>query len=266
MTRYLMCDGVDLRQPKGAWTATSYTFLHSTPARVSNKRGSSRRHGSGFTAGTWEANDSGVVTMAVTNRHPSTGVVGDYAVLTSNEDAVKAMLLRADRPVLIAEMYSTTNPSLGRQALCEVTNQVEHSTNANRTFSTLRFEISVIDAFWRDVTEETVTAATIARLRGGSAPIVDPLILIQGSGASVYRVTDQVTGKWIEWRGALSTSQWARLDPLNETGWQVTSAAWSGGAEKPGLVRTGAGGFEVHPDVQLTLPANTQIRARRAFL
>lgn len=263
--RYLTLDGEDLRQEYGAWFVHKYTFLHSTPARTVNRQESSRRHGSGFSGGKWQTNETGQVTMSITDVDPATGMRGGYPQLSANEEAVKARFLRVDRPILIAELFDDEAwPKTGRQASCEVTREVDH-TPTGLTYSELVFRVDVIDAFWRDVNEQ-VEVAPFSLLRGGSAPIVDAGILIPGTGAPAYRVTDNVTGKWIEWSGSVPSGQWVRLDPLNETGWQVTSESFEGGTEKPGLVRTGAGGFEIHPTVDLTTPTGTKIAARRAFL
>lgn len=269
MSRQLYVNGTALEQAKGAWFARDVgTFVRSAAARRSTEISYPRRHGETILPLGYESG-GGVLRITCTDRHPITGEPGGFPQLVRNEDTVKTLFL-LDNLVFRDVPYITANVGRVNTGLVLAS---PDSTEITPRLSEHKFAVLFSSPFWRDETAAVATLTTaasnaaLAPLRGGSAPIPDPLFIRQGTGAAMtWIVTDTVTGKWVRWTGTLATTEWVRLDPLNMTATKVTSETWTGaGADVSGGLSVSPGGFDVHRNVLVTSNGGGKMSAKRSW-
>lgn len=139
------------------------------------------------------------------------------------------------------------------------------------------FSLGLPYGFWQDVNAAEIDLGTTtgtktpAALNGGSAPIVDPIIVATGSGTVSFRMADTETGTWLQWTGTIPAGQSLRIEPDNETAWLVPSGSpWTGGTSVSGLLSLSPGQFQLSASnnfqVTKNWTAQTLMRARRAYL
>ena len=146
---------------------------------------------------------------------------------------------------------------------------------------------------WRDAAATTTAAvaaatdvtAALTALAGGSAPITDAVVRVQGPATGIT-VTDVVSGTGLSWTGALAAGEYLFMDAAALTARRTTSStAWdAGGTAVSGtLDYPAAGPLLLWPRMAATDPTDRRvtirvtgtgraattavtIRARRAYL
>lgn len=152
------------------------------------------------------------------------------------------------------------------------------------------FTVRLDGAFWRDTTESTSTAASLASASvavtglfpGLSGSVQDMVVRVKGVTTGL-QVTD-TAGSWFTYAPALTGSQWLRFEAASGRAFITSTDVWTGGADVSGAVDFGGdrGIFEITPrlapadpssrDGRLTVATATrtgatiQVRGRGAYL
>jgi hypothetical protein len=115
------------------------------------------------------------------------------------------------------------------------------------------FLVEITEAYWRDkattttpITPLTSASVELSVFAGGSAPVSDAMIRIQGATTGV-RVTD-ASGAWVTLPDC-AAGQYVRFESKTGQCFRTTTDTWVGGTEISGLVDFGGprGNFEITP-------------------
>lgn len=264
--RSLTVDGAPLDHPSGAWFVEGggATVIGSAAAVHVTRQTLPRRHGVLSLPNARYGMGRAVVSVIVTDIDPDTGERGGFPVAWANRARVQSMFGIRWRPIVLG---MTPAPGVAAQvARGEVVAEVP-AVEISPTHWRLKFTVDMLDAFWRDEHAQTVDYAARVCLRGGSAPMQDPLILAPGQGDNtVVRVVDLPSGAWVEFRGDVPADEWVRLEPADETAFISPPGQWNGGDEYARGLTVSPGGFALSPEAEWHAPAGTWVQVRRAFL
>lgn len=196
---------------------------------------------------------------------------GTYAAMLANYTALMAAVgvRRVPRTLLDTE--------INQQASVQLVS-VSEFRQVFRKMGDCTVTLSIPRSFWRDSADLTVDLGTTGgtqtpgALQGGSAPILDPVFVSVGNGASTdFKVTDDETLTSFRFVGTVPGGQSVRIEPDTASAYLVTSGSpWNGGTDASGLLTVGPGQFVLSPGSGFTIAktgsTNTQVRARRAYL
>ena len=265
-------DGVPLDHPHGAWSVMQDgTSVGAGAARRVQRQDSAFRHGARPSRDVRAGVGKETLAMIVRDVDPQTGISAGFGQMWRNLADLRALLApwgRVEPRLLGLVPEAVREPELRYVTRIEVSSAGGQVNEISPKRWVVPFTLDVIDAFWRDAEPIVVTQASASALRGGSAPIVDPLFMVPGQGDAMrVRIRDHVSGQWIAYDGDVPTNQYVRIDPNSETAYVVANAhAWTGGSEHAAGVTTGPGGFELQPAVEFssTVPG-VRLRAAKAY-
>jgi hypothetical protein len=141
---------------------------------------------------------------------------------------------------------------------------------------------------WSQAAPVSGTVYDVAPLTGATAPITDALVLVTGPGGNP-QVTDDASGSWVRFDGALGIDEQVRFDPATFSAVRGVGIGWDGaGTDVTGQVSNGGPGsgsrwLHLVPAVQgvdprdrrvsvsltaasMTTGSALAVRARRAWL
>lgn len=186
------------------------------------------RHGSLYVPNKTFDDASIVLKMWVIGADVNGGVpTTEMTEFRKNIDAL--MLLFGKRGSLLD--VRQTWPAGVRQALCEVRQAFDLSARAIQPQAKFNVSLDIPGTFWQDVSTSDYASATnltsgttltMAAYDGATAPMEDHMLIVRGP-ATNPRLTDVLSGMWVQYNGTIATG----------TDWQVDSSIWSS--------RTGAG-------------------------
>lgn len=259
----LTLDGVPLDDPAGRFYVLAASRVRNPPTVIVNDLSVPGQHGA-LPGGT-RVYGPGTVTLAMRMRG------GTYASAMTSYTALMA-LMGVQRTV-----RTLLDDEVGQSAGIYLVSISDLEQNTRRMW-TCGITLSIPRAFWRDATDTTVDLSTTAgtktptALQGGSAPILDPVFVAEGNGASTdFKVTDTATLTYLRFVGTVPSGQSVRIEPDTASAWLVsTGAPWNGGTDTSGLLTMGPGQFVLSPGMSFTITktgaTGTQVRARRAYL
>lgn len=256
--------GVALDDPAGRWTLNSDSRVRMPPPVVVNDVALPGRHG--VLPGLPVAGPGGSVLAFDL-------VASGYDQLLANHHALLAFC--GPRPGL------RTLVDGDYRALVQYVSATELEVVAGDTNARVAVTFSIPSGFWQDAATTTVDLGgtdgtkTPAALQGGTAPIVDPVFVVEGGGAGTdITITDTLTGTWVRWNGDAPDGQSVRFNPHTATAKLASNSdPWSGDSDTAnvqGYLTIGPGQFQLSPDVSFTVThagsRPVQVRARRAYL
>lgn len=135
-----------------------------------------------------------------------------------------------------------------RTAKCRLAGGVEpvFDRGAMTYDATLIFEIP--SGCWQDVTAPEMAVSDMSKIRGGSAPITNPLFIVQNPGV-VVAVQDYMSGRRLAWAGSPKAGKMLLLDPDNWRASWLDAKQWTHTTDDASFgLDMGAFGFALHPD------------------
>jgi len=220
----LTVNGTELSQV--AWNVVSRGGRWKVAGRLGDNPRLPGVHGSLFIPGkTYDEN-----TLLLTMYAVGSNADGTFPASPSRKqlcrDNIEALMTLFTQPNLLSLKQYADDGTTYREALCEVTQAIDFSTMAGGTRAEFAVELRVPGVFWFDgvainqtlnitSTNQTLTFTSF----NGSAPLVNANFeLTAGTTQAVSpRLTDPVTGQWVQVSPTLSTGQ----------KWVVDSAAWT---------------------------------------
>lgn len=253
-------NGVDLDQP-GKWRVMQGTLLPEVPSpRLESTEVPSRNgiiDGAGEKVGTFK------VTIAFM-------VEGeDRGELDRNWYALLARLRTSGRLTALQHRPAGAAPKEAVVRLASVS-QPAWRYGEWAIDTTAVFE--AVEGIWRDVEPTEASLTDLAALRGGAAPITDPLLRLYPT-ANIVTVKDKESGTSLTWQGRLTGGQRLLVDVARYEAWKIDADRWEAGNGAQGASSTlsmSPGGFRLTPDSEGNISVEATggtgvIRARRAY-
>ncbi|NYI05253.1 hypothetical protein [Allostreptomyces psammosilenae] len=223
-------DGVSLDTL--AWGVRTRTGLHTTPGLRGSDTPVPGRHGALWRPDKFHEPAELTLSMWVAGCLPDGTVPSDEARLTlyrANLDALHRLFTTRQR---LLDLRVDYGPPVGeRQAFAQVTGKIEPEQLDPYT-ARFNVSLSVPGAFWQDAADSEyaspagVTGGAELPLEvfaGATAPL-DELVYVVSGPATNPRLTDAVTGQWVQLAAALADGE----------DWQVDARYWTS-TTGPGL-------------------------------
>ena len=129
-----------------------------------------------------------------------------------------------------------------------------------------------VEGVWKDAEPTEANLTDLAALRGGAAPIADPLLRLYPT-ANIMTVKDKESGTSLTWRGSVNGGQRLLVDVARYEAWKIDADRWEAGNGAQGASSTlsmSPGGFQLTPDGEGNISVEATggtgvIRARRAY-
>lgn len=138
----------------------------------------------------------------------------------------KEMLQRVlTKRYALLDIQATQPDATVRKCLAECTAVVDFQM-FNPDSARINAEFIIPSVYWEDLTTFEVSSAGLAAngtmtggMTGGTAPIDDAILVVAAVGNSITnpRLTDDVTGRWVQYNGVLAAG----------SAWRINSATWS---------------------------------------
>jgi hypothetical protein len=253
-------DGVDLDSP-GRWRVMKGTLLPEVPApRLESTEVPSRSgvvDGPGKRVGTFK------VTVAFMVEGANRGE------LDRNWYALLARLRSSGRLAALQHRPAGATPKETTVRLVSVS-QPQWQYGEWAIDATAVFE--AVEGVWKDAEPTEANLTDLAALKGGAAPITDPLLRLYPT-ANIVTVKDKESGTSLTWRGSVNGGQRLLVDVARYEAWKIDADRWAAGNGAQGAssgLSMSPGGFQLTPDsegnVSVEITGGTGvIRARRAY-
>lgn len=198
---------------------------------------------------------------------------GTQADLDANLRALRNRLLVLGRLPVLGHTPSGAGAA-PRVAEVRLKGSVEPSFSPDTMTIAVSAVFEIPDGMWRDPEPTVVPLASASSLSGGTAPIMDAMIMLAPT-ANEMVVKDATSGSSLTWKGSTipTSSERILVNVSRYTAHKQASTGWdviSGAQDVSGQISMSAGGLRITPDgdgkVGLVVTGGSGlIRARRAY-
>ena len=260
MSSEYFLNGADLDSP-GRWRVMKGTLLPEVPApRLESTEVPSR-------SGVVDGPGKRVGTFKVTVAFMVEGA--DRGELDRNWYALLARLRSSGRLAALQHRPAGAAPKEAAVRLVSVS-QPQWQYGEWAIDTTAVFE--AVEGVWKDADPVEANLTDLAALKGGAAPITDPLLRLYPT-TNIVTVKDKESGTSLTWRGTVTGGQRLLVDVARYEAWKIDADRWAAGngaQDASSTLSMSPGGFQLTPDSEGNISVEVTggtgvIRVRRAY-